>query len=304
LGGPFEGGEGGESPEREPEGLEELRNRIRKQYPEAQPQVRSEAKAWEDGRLDVQEASDEKRLENELGVLRKEIIEKYPSAEDHPPKSEANPKVGKDVDGLGKDEIKHVSSGQRLQDSGVDSRDRDREHEEKRSRVESKLEPDLPGGQGKERGNTSGAREHQSKTDGSTRPVAPESAARELVLRRPESHSKAAGNSRVQEKPDVEEVRERRVIESTLQGERTGKPSFAIRKDVVEDVIGEKMEKGKEYEIRSRIDGIGDVRPAMLRRDKTGFSYPCRRRDGRKTSGTARSIGLRFTRLRRDAIST
>jgi hypothetical protein len=87
---------------RESEGLEELRNRIRKQYPEAQPHVRSEAKAWEDGRLNIQEASDEKRLENELEVLRKEIIEKYPSAEDYPPKSEANPKVGKDVDGLGK----------------------------------------------------------------------------------------------------------------------------------------------------------------------------------------------------------
>jgi hypothetical protein len=73
----MEGGEGGESPEREPEGLEELRNRIRKQYPEAQPQARSEAKAWEDGRLDVKEASGEKGLENELEVLRKEIIEKF-----------------------------------------------------------------------------------------------------------------------------------------------------------------------------------------------------------------------------------
>ena len=124
----------------------------------------------------------EKGLENELEVLRKEIIEKYPSAEERPPKSGANPKVEKDEDGLSEDEVRtHASSGERLQGSGVDSRERNREHEEKRSPVERTLEADLSRVHGIERGNASGAREHQPKTEGgATRPVAPRSAAREL----------------------------------------------------------------------------------------------------------------------------
>jgi hypothetical protein len=270
LGKPFEGSEGGESPEREDESLKELRNRLRRKYPEVEPRNqdesstaelhdRSDAKGQGNGRLDVHESSDEIGPEKELEVLRKEMMEKYPSTGGDPPKRRADPKIEKDWDSLNRNSVrKSDPSRQHLQDPNVDSRDHDREHEEKKSGVgKSRIEPDLSHGHEIERGTAPEAREHRPRTDNATERVeARASVARELVHDSPESHAKLArrspapeeggGDSKVREANDA---RERRVIESTLQGERRGRPNFAIRKDDFEAAVGEKMEKGKEYEI-------------------------------------------------------
>lgn len=232
MGEPFEGSEGGESPDREDGSLEALRNRLRTKYSEAEPRDQgvSPMAEWEDGRLGVRESSDEKERENELEILRMEIIEKYPSAEERSPKSGPNQKFEKDRDNLSIDETqKSDSSKQRLQDPAVDSGDRDREHEEERSRVESKLEPDPLGRHEIDGGSTSIAREHQPGTDNVAQRVdSSTSAGRELVSGAQELRAEPAGHSPVPEErsdlkvPDAKEVRERHVIESTLQGEGKG----------------------------------------------------------------------------------
>ena len=106
----------------------------------------------------------------------------------------------------------------------------------------------------------------------------------------------------MQEEPNVEEVRENRVIESTLQGERNGRPNFAIRKDIVEDVIGEKMEKGKEYEIRVRIDGIGDFKTRHVERgeDRIFISLPKEGRPENLRFGEKHRIEIYSVEERRD----
>src|SRR5712692_9503395 len=179
LGGPFEGSEGGENPERETESLEELRNRFRTKYPEAeqlsQDQSRtteqhnlSQTTGWEDReRLDEQQFSDEKRLENELEILQKEIIEKYPSTEEPASKNGADSKIKNHIDGIGGEEAgEGDSSKQHLQeDPGVNSGERDRSYEEKLSQTKSKLEQDLPEEHKIEGGNTSEASDYRPRTD-------------------------------------------------------------------------------------------------------------------------------------------
>ena len=65
------------------------------------------------------------------------------------------------------------------------------------------------------------------------------------------------------------EASENHSIVSTLRGERSTNPRFFIAKRLIEDATGEKLERGKEYEVRGRIEGIGDFRMRHVERGES-----------------------------------
>ena len=110
---------------------------------------------------------------------------------------------------------------------------------------------------------------------------------------------KESGNLEVDR---AKEVRERQVIESTLQGERSGRASFAIRKSLIEDAIGEKMEIGKEFEIRYRIEGVGDFKTRHVEKgdDRIFISLPKEGRPENLRFGEKHRIEIYSIEERRD----
>src|SRR3989449_1199767 len=62
------------------------------------------------------------------------------------------------------------------------------------------------------------------------------------------------------------EAPESRSIVSTLRGEGSTNPRFFIAKRLIEEATGVELENGKEYELRGRIEGIGDFKMRHVER--------------------------------------
>lgn len=115
----------------------------------------------------------------------------------------------------------------------------------------SKLVPDLPDERGREGGEKPRVQGPTDSDVGSQMP-------RDAPERAPVDHHALSVT-------DTKEHRER-VVVSTLVGEGRERASFAIPRNQVEDATGEKLEKGKEYEIGFRIEGTGELRTRHLER--------------------------------------